>query len=176
MSGLSHTLGHTPMHCIAIQHCADIQAKQASQARPRPATQAQGPQSPSKAPRRPAKARKSPRLCHRIARQLCRLLGPLNRPHQNGANGPLDSMVKRVYSRTRTHTRSARVNTRVACAQAGAYGGIGVRRIGLGASHTRYKFSFYFPLGLGSAIRLAFHSRRASLSALQALSPCRSAM
>ena len=78
------------------------------------ATQSHGLQSPSKAPKQASKAPKSARLGQRIARQLRRLLGPLFKPHQNGANGPVDSMVKRVVlARPRMYTRSARVNTRV---------------------------------------------------------------
>ena len=85
------------------------------------------------------------------------------------------SLIGRVVlARARTPTRIRPVRIAPTRAQTRAYGGVGVRRIGLGASHTRYKFSFYFPLGLGSAIRLAFHSRRASLSAVQATRPCRS--
>ena len=53
------------------------------------------------------KARKTRHLGKGIARQLCRLVGPLNGPHQNGANGPVDSMVKRVVLARAVHTRLA---------------------------------------------------------------------
>ena len=173
MLGLCHTLSHTLSHAVhpysAVHSYSENRHFEPARAR---ASIASHTQSPSKAPRRPAKAAKSPRLGQRIARQLCRLVGPLNRPHQNGANGPLDSMVSRVvFAQARPHAPHPRQRARSAGA-AGAYGGVGVRWIGLGASHTRYKFSFYFWLGSGLAIRLASHSRRASLSALQDARAC----
>ena len=93
---LSHTLGHRP--------------KQASQALPRLPSIAHHTQSPSKAPNQASKARKTRHLGQRIARQLRRLLGPLNRPPQNGAKAPLDSMVSRVVlAQARMHAyRQAR--------------------------------------------------------------------
>lgn len=62
-------------------------------------------QSPSKAPKRASKAPKSPRLGQRIGQHQKPAYGPLNRPHQNGANDPLDSMGSRVYSRS-AHARA----------------------------------------------------------------------
>ena len=86
-----------PWYCIAIQHCGFVQAKQVSLALPRLPSIPRHAQSPSKAPNQASKAPKSASLGQRIARQLCRLLGPLFKPHQNGANGPLVSMVSSVY-------------------------------------------------------------------------------
>ena len=60
-------------------------------------------QSPSKAPNQASKAHKSASLGQCIGHTLKRAVGPLNRPHQNGAKAPLDSMVKRG---TRAHTRA----------------------------------------------------------------------
>ena len=85
------------------------------------------------------------------------------------------SLIGRVVlARARTPTRIRPVRIAPTRAQTRAYGGVGVRRIGLGASGERHNFRFYFWLGLGSAIRSRAHSRRASLSALQASSPRRS--
>lgn len=186
MSGLSHTLSHTPMHCIAVQHCADIQAKQASQARPHRAQHCatrtkpqQGPKSGQQGPKkrraRPAYRPALKTRCRPVKSFVARLQHTAITRCAIATYVPCQPLTagKACGTRARAPTR---VNARATCAGARAYGGVGVRRIGLGASHTRYKFSFHFTLGLGSAIRLAFHSRRASLSALQALSPCRSVM
>ena len=60
------------------------------------------------------KAPKTRRLGQRIGRQLRRLVGPLNGPHQNGAHGPVASRVKRVVlARPRMYTRYARGGARV---------------------------------------------------------------
>ena len=77
-----------------------------------PCHQSQSPQSPSRARFRPVKAPKSRQLGQRIGRQLRRLLGPLFKPHQNGANGPVDSMVKRVVLAQCAHAHVLPASTR----------------------------------------------------------------
>ncbi len=108
-----------------------------------PASIASHTQSPSKAPRRPSKARKTRRLGQGIGQAQNRAQGPLNRSlflrniraqaaiasHCQPARSPLGAWYSRGISARvqagtqRLRTRLARVNTRVAQAQAGAYGG-----------------------------------------------------
>ena len=76
------------------------------------ASTARRQQRPSKARFRPAKARKTARLGQRIGQHQKPVLGPLFKPHQNGANGPLASMVKRVVIAQRAPARVPPASTR----------------------------------------------------------------
>ena len=163
----SHTLRHT-LRTVKTGIASPAAACPASQAYAKPQ---QSPKSGRQGPQNPL-ARPAYRP---YAKTRCRpFKSPATSMHQNGAKALLASGLN--CGSTAPAPAPSPVHYARSVRQARAYGGVGVRRIGLGASDTRYKFSFYFPLGLGSAIRLASHSRRASLSAVQATRPCRSVM
>ena len=98
--------------CMPVQCCGFIQENRHRKRAHAAASTARRQQSPSKARKRPAKARKTARLGQPIGQHQKPVLGPLFKPHQNGAKALVDSMVKRVVIAQRAPARVPPASTR----------------------------------------------------------------